>query len=142
MKLNTHKTASSRKIRKRFFNATQNELRKIMSSSLSKELRTKYGVRSMPIHKDDEVQVMTGHYKSQSHGKVIAVYRKKRVIHIERIQREKANGATVNIGIDPSKVSIVKLKLTDRRKKILERRAEGRAARNKDTKEEDPGKTC
>ena len=28
-----------------------------MSAPLSKELRTKYGVRSMPIRKDDEVQV-------------------------------------------------------------------------------------
>lgn len=29
-----------------------------MSSPLSKELRQKYNVRSMPIRKDDEVQVM------------------------------------------------------------------------------------
>ena len=28
-----------------------------MSAPLSKELRTKYGVRSMPLRKDDEVQV-------------------------------------------------------------------------------------
>ena len=28
-----------------------------MSSPLSKDLRTKYGVRSIPIRKDDEVQV-------------------------------------------------------------------------------------
>ena len=28
-----------------------------MSAPLSKELRTKYGVRSMPVRKDDEVQV-------------------------------------------------------------------------------------
>ena len=32
-------------------------------------------------------------------------YRKKFVIFIERIQREKANGASVNVGIHPSKVS-------------------------------------
>lgn len=29
-----------------------------MSSPLSKELRQKYNVRSMPIRKDDEVQVL------------------------------------------------------------------------------------
>ena len=28
-----------------------------MSAPLSKELRTKYGVKSMPVRKDDEVQV-------------------------------------------------------------------------------------
>eukprot|EP00069_Balaena_mysticetus_P018911 bmy_02211T0 len=41
-----------------------------MSSPLSKELRQKYNVRSMPIRKDDEVQVVRGHYKGQQIGKV------------------------------------------------------------------------
>ena len=50
------------------------------------------------------VQVVRGHYKGQQVGKVVQVYRKKFVIHIERIQREKANGATVHVGIHPSKV--------------------------------------
>ena len=35
---------------------------------------------------------------------MVAVYRKKWVIHVERITREKVNSATVNVGIDPSKV--------------------------------------
>lgn len=51
------------------------------------------------------------------------MYRKKWVIHIERIQREKANGATVSVGIHPSKVEITKLKLDRDRKQILERKA-------------------
>ena len=75
-----------------------------MSAPLSKELRTKYGVRSMPVRKDDEVQVVRGHYKGQQVGKVVQCYRSKFRIYIERIQREKANGATVNVGIHPSKV--------------------------------------
>jgi large subunit ribosomal protein L26e len=99
-----------------------------MSSPLSKELRDKHGVRSMPIRKDDEVQVVRGHYKGQQVGKVVQVYRKKFVIHIERIQREKANGASVNVGIHPSKVRITKLKMDRDRKDILERKAKGRAA--------------
>ncbi len=45
------------------------------------------------------------HWQMQGReGKVVAVYRKKWVIHIERITREKVNSATVNVGIDPSKV--------------------------------------
>merc|ERR1711872_1198417 len=82
----------------------------------------KYNVRSMPIRKDDEVQVVRGHYKGQQIGKVVQVYRKKFVVYIERIQREKANGATVHVGIHPSKTVIVKLKLDKDRKKILERK--------------------
>jgi ribosomal protein uL24 len=62
-----------------------------------------YQVRSLPIRKDDEVTVVRGTYKNRE-GKVTAVYRKKFVIHIDRINREKANGASVNVGIHPSKV--------------------------------------
>lgn len=59
MKLNKFVTSSRRKNRKRHFNAPSHIRRKIMSSPLSKELRQKYNVRSMPIRKDDEVQVRT-----------------------------------------------------------------------------------
>uniref|UniRef100_A0A4D5R927 60S ribosomal protein L26 n=1 Tax=Scolopendra viridis TaxID=118503 RepID=A0A4D5R927_SCOVI len=128
MKLNTFVTSSRRKNRKRHFNAPSHIRRKIMSSPLSKELRQKYNVRSMPIRKDDEVQVTRGHYKGQQLGKVVQVYRKKYVIYIERIQREKANGSTVYVGIHPSKVVIVKLKMDKDRKRILERRAKTRMA--------------
>jgi len=53
------------------------------------------------------LKVVRGHYKGQQVGKVVQVYRKKFVIYIERIQREKANSANVYVGIDPSKVRIV-----------------------------------
>uniref|UniRef100_A0A2C9JN56 KOW domain-containing protein n=1 Tax=Biomphalaria glabrata TaxID=6526 RepID=A0A2C9JN56_BIOGL len=123
MKFNKAVSGSRRKNRARHFNAPSHIRRKIMSSPLSKELRAKYNVRSMPVRKDDEVQVVRGHYKGQQLGKVVQVYRKKFVVYIERIQREKANGATVHVGIHPSKCVIVKLKLDKDRKKILERKA-------------------
>lgn len=126
MKFNKAVSGSRRKNRKRHFNAPSHIRRKIMSSPLSKELRQKHNVRSIPIRKDDEVQVVRGHYKGQQVGKVIQVYRKKYVIHIERIQREKVNGATVNVGIHPSKVVIVKLKMDKDRKAILERKSRAR----------------
>merc|ERR1712001_324383 len=128
MKLNKNVTSSRRKQRKRQFTAPSHIRRKLMSAPLSKDLRAKYGVRSMPIRKDDEVQVLRGHYKGQQVGKVVQCYRKKFVGYIERIQREKANGATVYVGIHPSKVSIVKLKRDKDRKLIIDRRAKGRAA--------------
>ena len=45
----------------------------------------------MPIRKDDEVLVTRGTFKGRE-GKVVQVYRKKWVIHVERITREKVNG--------------------------------------------------
>merc|ERR1712228_354630 len=127
MKLNKHVSSDRSKSRKRHFTAPSHIRRRLMSAPLSKELRTKYGVRSMPIRKDDEVQVTRGHYKGQQVGKVVQCYRKKYVVYIERIQREKANGAQVYVGIHPSKVVIVKLKMDKDRKKILERKARPRA---------------
>jgi len=50
-------------------------------------------VNAVPIRKDDEVQVVRGTFKGRE-GKVTAVYRRKWVIHIERITREKVNGAS------------------------------------------------
>ena len=37
---------------------TYNTYRKIMSAPLSKDLRTKYGVRSLPVRRDDEVMIV------------------------------------------------------------------------------------
>ena len=92
-----------------------------MSANLSKELQAKYNVRSMPIRKDDEVTIVRGSCKNRE-GRVTAVYRKKFVIHVERVVKEKANGQQAPIGIDASKVVITKLKLDKDRKKILERK--------------------
>jgi len=108
MKFNKLVSGSRRKNRQRHFTAPSHIRRKIMSAPLSKELRKKYNVRSIPIRKDDEVMVTRGHYKGQQTGKVLQCYRRKFVCHIERIQREKANGAIVHVGIHPSKVSSIK----------------------------------
>merc|ERR1719319_1101284 len=121
MKFNTAKHSSRRKARKEHFGAHSTAKRVIMSASLSKELRKKYNVRSLPIRKDDEVQVVRGTFKNRD-GKVTTVYRKKYVIHVERISREKNNGATVMLGLHPSKVVITKLHLDPDRKALLERK--------------------
>merc|ERR1712183_986934 len=96
--------------------------RKLMSAALSKDLRTKYNVRSLPIRRDDEVMIVRGHYHDRE-GKVTCVYRKKFRIHVERVTRDKANGQTVPIGIHPSKVVITKLKMDKDRKALLDRKS-------------------
>ncbi|CAM5076951.1 unnamed protein product, partial [Natator depressus] len=69
MKFNPFVTLDRSRNRKRHFNAPSHIRRKIMSSPLFKELRQKQNVRSMPIRKDDGVQVIQGHYKGQQIGK-------------------------------------------------------------------------
>ncbi len=62
-----------------------------MSGHLSKDLKTKYDVRSIPVRKGDTVKVVRGSFKGRE-GKVTTVYRKKWCIHVEKITREKVNG--------------------------------------------------
>jgi len=45
----------------------------------------------MPIRKDDEVTLVRGGFNNRE-GKVTCVYRKKFIIHVERVSREKQNG--------------------------------------------------
>ena len=85
-------------------------------------------MRSLPVRKDDEVRIKVGKFAGQE-GKVIACYRKKYVIHVERIARDKANGQTVQSGIDASNCVITKIKMDKCRKAILDRKnraSEGR----------------
>ncbi|MFS8033645.1 putative ribosomal protein L2, domain 2 [Helianthus anomalus] len=130
MKYNPRVTSSRRKCRKAHFTAPSSVRRVLMSAPLSNDLRTKYNARSIPVRKDDEVQVVRGTYKGRE-GKVVQVYRRKWVIHIERITREKVNGQTVNVGVNPSKVVVTKLKLDKDRKALLERKAKGRGGDKK-----------
>ena len=65
--------------------------------------------------------VTRGNFKGRE-GKVLQCYRKKFVIHVERIHREKAQGSTVPIGIDASKVVITKIKLDKDRLALLARK--------------------
>ncbi|KAJ3071014.1 60S ribosomal protein L26 [Podochytrium sp. JEL0797] len=94
----------------------------MMSAALSKELRDKYKVRSLPIRQDDEVEVVRGTYKGRV-GKVTAVYRKKWIIQIEKLTKEKSNNQSVQVGIDPSKVKINVIKMDKDRASLLKRKA-------------------
>merc|ERR1712167_451656 len=102
MKFSSTVSSSRRKARKAHFTAPSSVRRTLMGGHLNKELSQKYHVKSMPI-------------------------RKKFVIHIERVTREKSNGSTVNVGIHPSNVMITKLKLDKDRRKILDRKDTSKA---------------
>jgi large subunit ribosomal protein L26e len=84
-------SSQRRKSRKAHFSAPSSIRRKIMSSHLNKELRTKYDVRSNPVRKGDVVKFMRGTGKGRE-GKVLTVYRKKWAVHVEKLTKEKSNG--------------------------------------------------
>jgi large subunit ribosomal protein L26e len=133
MKYSTEVTSSRRKNRKAHFGAHSEARRKLMSANLSKELQARHNVRSMPIRQDDEVLVTRGMYKTRE-GKVTSVYRKKWVVHVERLSREKVHGTSVPVGIPPSSIVITKLKMDKDRKALLEAKASNS---NKDGKKKE-----
>lgn len=92
MKYSSSVTSSRRKTRKAHFTAPSSERRKLMSAPLASELKAEYGANAVPIRVNDEVRVTRGKFKNRE-GKVCQVYRKKWVIHITNITRDKVNGA-------------------------------------------------
>ena len=130
-------SSSRRTTRKAHFTAPSHIRRVMMSSPLSKALKVKYNVDSemwdyiqvnaIPVVKGDKVKVTRGSFKGRE-GKVTEVYRRKWVIHIEGLTREKVNGSSCKVGVDASKVEITELKLNKDRQNILERKAAHKAA--------------
>ena len=133
MKFSPSVSSSRRTTRKAHFTAPSHIRRVMMSSPLSEALKNKYNVNAMPVVKGDKVKILRGTYKGKE-GKVTEVYRKKWVIHVEGINRDKVNGSSAKVGIDASKVEIIELKLSKDRKAILDRKS--RAAGEKYTEKE------
>ena len=85
----------------------------------------------MPIRKGDEVKIMRASTAAKGReGKVSAVYRRKGIIHVERVTRDKVNGQSVPMPIQASNVVITKLVADAKehrdRKALLERKRAGK----------------
>ena len=101
-----------RKQRKYRANAPLHLRRKFLSANLSKSLRERYGKRSIPIRKGDEVLVTRGSFKKKR-AKVSLIDLKNIRVAIEGIQRTKKDGTKVNVYFDPSSLQIQTLELDD-----------------------------
>jgi large subunit ribosomal protein L24 len=96
--------------------------RKFMASTLSKELRKKYGRRNIELRKGDEIKVMRGQFEGKQ-GKVEKVDVKNTRITIDGIQNTRKDGTKISKWFNPSKVKIINLNLDDKRRlKIVEKK--------------------
>ena len=121
--MKSHIVASKRRVqRKRQLGAPSSIKRRLMSCHLAKSLREEHKLRALPIKRGDEVKILKGKFKGKA-GKVVQVYRRRNVIYVDKIQREKQNGQTVFFPIRPSYCVVEKLVLNKDRKKTIERRA-------------------
>jgi len=104
-----------RKQRKYRHHAPLHIRHKFLSSHLSKELRKKYGRRSFPIRKGDEVLIMRGKFAKKK-GKISEVNLKRNRVTIENINRKKSDGTKVNVFFDASNLLIQELNLDDKKR--------------------------
>ena len=109
---------SSRKPRKQIkylANAPLHLKRRFMSANLSKELRKKYGKRSLPLKKGDMVKIMRGKFKKKT-GKIGVVDAKRMKVEIEGMQIKKQDGSKANVKFNPQFLQITELNLEDRKR--------------------------
>ena len=109
-------------VRKQQRNAPVHIRRRYISATLSPNLKTQYGARTMPVIEDDTVAITKGDRKL-TEGKVLRVNTKSSRVYVEGVTRTRLDGSTVQIPIRAENVMITKLNLDDDwRKKILERK--------------------
>jgi large subunit ribosomal protein L26e len=96
-------------------------LRKGLGVHLSKELRSKYKIRSVGLRKNDTVTIMRGKFSGRT-GKVESINTKKARVYIEGIQIPKADGTKAKVGVNNSNLMVTMLDFTDKlRKAKIER---------------------
>ena len=112
---------------------------KQLGSPLSKELRKKYGKRSMRVILGDTVKVLRGEYRGVD-GKVSKILTQSGNLAIEGVKKEKSKGEKFDVLIKTSKVIITGLNLDDHWRKT---KLQGKEPKTtpKETKKEEPKET-
>jgi ribosomal protein uL24 len=121
MKVNSKKPRIQRSV---LHQLKQHQTSKIFMVRLDEPLQEEWGIKRMPLRKDDEVRVIKNEM-TDVEGKVLKLDRRTRTIQIEECTLEKKGGATYYIPISPSNVILTKLggkKMDPWRQKIIDRK--------------------
>ena len=119
MKTKISRPAQNRRIKR---NIPYHQRKKDLNVHLSKELREKYGFRSLPVRKDDTVFILRGKFRGLE-KRVSRVSLKKRKIQIEGVKMTKTDGTEIFFWLEPSNCLITNFgKIDDGRKKIMDRK--------------------
>jgi len=101
------------KQRAALYNAPAHMRRRMLSASLSTELKTSQGRNSYPIRKGDTVKILRGDFAGIE-GKITNIDTKRHRIFVEGVSREKVAGTSTTVSVHSSKVMITKLNLDDK----------------------------
>lgn len=111
-----------RKQRKYRHNAPLHVRQKFVSAHLSEVLRGRFGKRSLPLRKGDEVKVMRGSDKGFK-GKIERIDLKEGKVYIEGLNVKKVDGSEVLKPKDPSNLLITESKMEDKRRQMIVERS-------------------
>ena len=92
------------------------ERHRLLNATLSKDLRKKYGRRTIRVRKGDKVKIMRGEFAGNE-GKVMEVDMKRAVIKVDGVTTNKVDGTEVAVPIHPSNVMIISLGEVDKVRK-------------------------
>lgn len=110
-----NKSTQTRKQRKYRYNAPLHIKRKFLSVNLSKDLRSKYNIRSMLVKKDDTVRIMRGDHRGKE-SKILEVNHKRSKVYLSDISISKRDGSKKNLSVDPSNLMLLNLNLNDKKR--------------------------
>ncbi|MCI4327481.1 MAG: 50S ribosomal protein L24 [Thermoplasmata archaeon] len=103
-----------RRQRKAVFTADHQERRRRMAVPLSRELRTRYGRRSLPVRKGDTVRVLAGSYSTVGEERRVAkVDREHYRLTLDNVTTKTADAKLKPLPIRPSHLVLTKLNLSD-----------------------------
>ena len=111
-----------RKQRKYRYNAPLHVRQKFVSAHLSEVLRGRFGKRSLPLRKGDEVKVMRGSDKGFK-GKIERIDLKEGKVYIEGLNVKKVDGSEVLKPKNPSNLLITESKMEDKRRQMIVERS-------------------
>ncbi|MBI2659677.1 50S ribosomal protein L24 [Candidatus Woesearchaeota archaeon] len=115
-------SSKPRKQRKYKIAAPLHIRQKFIHAHLSKDLRKKYGKRSVGMRKGDKVMVIAGKF-TKHEGKIEEINLKEANVFVNGIETTKRDGTKKMLAMHPSNVMIIELNLDDKlRQKILERK--------------------
>ena len=98
---------------KMIYRATYQMRSKQLGSALSKNLRKKYGKRSVRVTEGDSITIVRGEYKGVD-GKILKISTQKSSVTIEGIKKEKTKGEKFDVYIHTSNLIVTSLNTGDK----------------------------
>lgn len=116
------KSGKPKKQRKYRIGAPLHIKQKLIHGHLSKDLRKKYGKRSIGLRKGDKVKITVGKFRKHE-GKIGGINLKKSQIFVDGAEITKRDGTKKSIALHPSNLVVTELNIDDKlRQKMLERK--------------------